>query len=250
MSSPASGHLSLHERRGASVLWRLVAERIEKDIKTGRYKPGDRLPTEFELASELNVHRNTVRRAMAVLKERDLLRIEQGRGTFVRERKVRHQLGPKTRLTAALQDMERVGERRIIGSERVRVTRDLAKDLRLARSRFARRVDTLTVIDDIVVSIASNYFPLPRLDGIEKLIAETGSFSQAWAQLGVLEYHRSESRISAVALSQKDATLLDLPRYHPAIFVTNINVDADDVPIVVSYTRIAPQQMELIVRFE
>ncbi|QRM32362.1 phosphonate metabolism transcriptional regulator PhnF [Microvirga sp. VF16] len=250
MASPVSEKPTLHDRRGAITLWQIVANVIEKDIKAGRYKPGDRLPTEFELAALFNVHRNTVRRAMTVLRERELLRIEQGRGTFVKERLVRHHLGPKTRLSAALRDIERVGERRFIGTQRVRVTKDLARDLRVARNRFARRVDTLTVVDNIVVAAASSYFPLPRFEGIEKLIAETGSFSESWKQLGVPDYHRCESRISAIALSKADAELLAMPRSHPAIFITNINVDGDGVPIGVSHTRIAPQHMELVVRFD
>ncbi|MET4279771.1 MULTISPECIES: hypothetical protein [unclassified Bradyrhizobium] len=56
---------------------------------------------------KFGVHLNTVRRAFAVIKERDYVRIEQGRGTFVKERIVRHRMGPKTRLTTSLRDMDR-----------------------------------------------------------------------------------------------------------------------------------------------
>ncbi|TBX97263.1 phosphonate metabolism transcriptional regulator PhnF [Rhizobium laguerreae] len=250
MANLPSNEVTLHDRRGASTLWRVVAEAIEQDIKTSRYKPGERLPTEFELAEKFSVHRNTIRRAMIVLRERDLLRIEQGRGTFVKERMVRHHLGPKTRLTTALRDIERVGERRFVGSQRMRVTDDLARDLRVPRNRFVRRVDTLTVMDNIVAAAASSYFPLPRFETIETLIEQTGSFSESWRRLGVADYHRWEARISAIALSRKDAQTLSMSRGQPAIFITNINVDLDDVPIVVSHTRIAPQHMQLVVRFD
>lgn len=250
MASPSWEKTSLHDRRGASSLWRIIAEALERDIKSGRYKPGDRLPTEFELAATFNVHRNTIRRAMIALRERDLLRIEQGRGTFIKERLVRHHLGPRSRLTTALRDVDRVCVRRYVGSQRIRITKDIAQDLRVGRNRFARRVDTLTVVDNIAIASQSSYFPLPRFERIEAFIEETGSFTEAWKQFGVFEYHRIESRISAVAMSKTDAELLSLPRSHPAIFVTNINVDGDGVPIVVSHNRIAPQHMELVVRFE
>ncbi|MCG7505436.1 phosphonate metabolism transcriptional regulator PhnF [Mesorhizobium retamae] len=250
MATAPSEMATLNDRRGASTLWRIVAEGLERDIRTGRLKPGERLPTEFDLAESYDVHRNTIRRAMTVLRDRELVRIEQGRGTFVKERKVRHHLGSKTRLTAALRDLDRVGERRFAGSQRMRVTADLSKDLKVARNRFVRKVETLTVVDDIVVSIASSYFPLPRFEGIEQLIEQTGSFTESWSQLGVNDYQRRESRISAIALSKKDAELLSMPRFHPVIFITNINVDDKDMPIVVSHTRIAPQHMELVVRFD
>jgi GntR family phosphonate transport system transcriptional regulator len=231
-------------------LWRLVVEALQRDIAGRKYKPGDRLPTEAELARDFNVHRNTVRRAIGVLRDREYVRVEQGRGTFVKERLVRHHLGPKTRLTAALRDIDRVGERRFIGTARVRAGKQLARDLNIPESRFLRRVDTLTLVDGAAVSVASSYFPLPRFEQIEQLIQQTGGFTESLKRFGVLEYRRHETRISAVQLSSADAKLLQLARRQPAIFITNINVDADGVPIVVSFTRISPQHMELVVRFE
>lgn len=249
MSLP-SDKPSLYDRRGATTLWRIVAEAVEKDIKSGRLKPGDRLPTEPEMASSYEVHRNTIRRAMVVLREKELVRVEQGRGTFVKERKVSHHLGAKTRLTMALKDVHRVGQRRYLGAHKVRLTKELLQDLELPRNRFARRVDTLTVVDDIVVSVNSNYFPLPRFEGIERYIEELGSFTESWKRYGVTEYKRAESRISAIALTKSDAELLSLQRGSPAIFITNINIDLNGVPIMLSHTRIAPQHMELVVRFD
>ncbi|TYO61052.1 phosphonate metabolism transcriptional regulator PhnF [Bradyrhizobium hipponense] len=240
---------SLYARRGATSLWRIVVEAIRKDITGGTYKPGERLPTETELAVKFGVHRNTVRRAFAVLKERDYVRIEQGRGTFVKERIVRHRLGLKTRLTTSLRDMDRLGERRFVRSARVRVDKDLARDLRLPQGQFARRVDTLSVIDNVAALVASSYFPLPRFEGIEALIEQTGSFTESWKQFGVLDYCRLETRISAGSLSQADSLLLALPRRQPVILVININVDGEGVPIVVTRSRLAPQHMELLIRF-
>ncbi|TWB64554.1 phosphonate metabolism transcriptional regulator PhnF [Bradyrhizobium sacchari] len=240
---------SLYARRGATSLWRIVVETIRKDIAGGKYKPGERLPTETELAAIFGVHRNTVRRAFAVLKERDYVRIEQGRGTFVKERIVRHRLGPETRMSTSLRDMDRVGERRFVRSVRIRVDRDLARDLRLPQGQFARRVDTLSVVDGIATSVASSYFPLPRFEGIETFIERTGSFTESWRQFGVLDYRRFETRISAGSLSQADSILLALPRRQPVILITNINVDGEGVPIVVTRSRLAPQHMELVIRF-
>ncbi|BBB94786.1 phosphonate metabolism transcriptional regulator PhnF [Bradyrhizobium elkanii] len=240
---------SLYARRGANSLWRTVVEAIRKDIIGGTYKPGERLPTETELATIFGVHRNTVRRAFAVLKERDYVRIEQGRGTFVKERVVHSRLGVRSRLSATVRDMHRISERRFVGSARVRVDKDLARDLRLPQAQFARRVDTLTLIDGIAASIASSYFPLPRFEGIEALIEQTGSLTESWKHFGILDYHRFETRISAGLLSQTDSLLLSLPRRQPVILMTNINVDVDGVPIVVTRGRMAPQHMEVVIRF-
>lgn len=52
-------------------------------IGGGRWAPGDRLPTERELATELDVSRAIVREAMAVLRHEGLVVSRQGAGVFV-----------------------------------------------------------------------------------------------------------------------------------------------------------------------
>jgi len=240
---------SLAQRRGSTSLWRLIAESLTKEIASGKFGPGERLPTEQELALSFHVHRNTVRRALEALRNQDIIRIEQGRGSFVRERIVRHQLGPRTRLTATLRAIERTGERRFLGAKQVRADKSVAGDLRIPRNQLVQRIDRLSLADGIPVSVASSYFPLPRFKGIEKHIQETGSFSEAWQRYGIKDYRRFESRITAIPLSSADADILDQPRRRPAILIINVNVDEEGVPIVVSHTRVSPQHMELVVRY-
>ena len=60
--------------------WRTVLERIESDLLDGRLGPGDRLPSERELASTLGVGRSSVREALRVLEVMGLLRLGTGSG--------------------------------------------------------------------------------------------------------------------------------------------------------------------------
>lgn len=45
-----------------------IAEQLEEKIRSGEIQPGEKLPSETELANELNVSRDVVRRAYAILK--------------------------------------------------------------------------------------------------------------------------------------------------------------------------------------
>lgn len=60
-----------------------VAEHIEALICAGEIAPGDALPSEYVLAEEFAVSRGTVRKALSKLKNRKLVRSDQGRGSFV-----------------------------------------------------------------------------------------------------------------------------------------------------------------------
>ena len=58
---------------------------IQKGIQEGRWKPGDRIPPERQLAAQFAVSVGTVRQAIANLVRDGYLERVQGSGTFVRE---------------------------------------------------------------------------------------------------------------------------------------------------------------------
>lgn len=60
-----------------------VAGHLLHDITEGIYPPGSQLPPEPVLAEEAGVSRLTLREAVKSLGQRGVLRVEQGRGTFV-----------------------------------------------------------------------------------------------------------------------------------------------------------------------
>src|SRR5919206_2739150 len=60
-----------------------VAERLLADIAAGRLVPGERLPSERDLARRLGVGRASVREALAVLQNEGVLETRPGSGSFV-----------------------------------------------------------------------------------------------------------------------------------------------------------------------
>jgi len=60
-----------------------IAERLAADIRSGLLAPGERLPSERELARSLEVSRASVREALAALQLRGVVETRPGAGTFV-----------------------------------------------------------------------------------------------------------------------------------------------------------------------
>jgi DNA-binding GntR family transcriptional regulator len=87
------------------TLWRRVADEIEQAIAAGTYLPGTRLPGELDIASRLGVNRHTVRRAIAALSERGLVRAERGSGTFIEARRISYPIRARTRFSENLSAM-------------------------------------------------------------------------------------------------------------------------------------------------
>jgi GntR family transcriptional repressor for pyruvate dehydrogenase complex len=62
-----------------------AVHRIQQMLMNGELKAGDRLPSERTLSDTLGVSRTALREALSVLEVLGLLRVEPGRGTFVRD---------------------------------------------------------------------------------------------------------------------------------------------------------------------
>lgn len=70
--------------RGPDLIYMQVADHIEARIEQGELSPGQRLPSERDLAEEYGVAYMTIRRAIRELREqRGLVRSVHGKGTFV-----------------------------------------------------------------------------------------------------------------------------------------------------------------------
>lgn len=65
-------------------LYARVADVLLEAIAEGRLRPGDRLPTEYELVRKHRVSRITVRQSLEILRQRGLIERYPGRGSFVR----------------------------------------------------------------------------------------------------------------------------------------------------------------------
>src|SRR3954462_15940930 len=63
----------------------VIAERLTTAIRDGTLKPGDRLPTEAELAREFQVGRTSVREGLQKLRAHGLIETRKGLGAFIAE---------------------------------------------------------------------------------------------------------------------------------------------------------------------
>jgi GntR family transcriptional regulator len=71
------------DRDSPVPFWFQLAGVIEHAISSGRWRPGERLPSESELCSHFEISRTTVRQALARLEQEGMVIRRKGFGTFV-----------------------------------------------------------------------------------------------------------------------------------------------------------------------
>lgn len=82
-----------------------VADALRADIRAGRWAAGDQLPSEQELTRVYGVSRTTIRQALGILANTNLVRRQQGKGTFVAEQGISHLLGDLRSFTQVMLDL-------------------------------------------------------------------------------------------------------------------------------------------------
>src|SRR2546421_3068663 len=70
---------------GFAPKYQRIADELRRDIRAGKFQPGDRMPAETVFVERFRVSLPTVRQALGVLRAEGLVESRHGIGTFVKE---------------------------------------------------------------------------------------------------------------------------------------------------------------------
>ena len=229
------------------ALWRQVADGIERGIADGTYTSGEKLPGENEIADAYRVNRHTVRRALAALAERGIVRAERGSGTYVEAPKLAYPLRSRTRFSEIVGAGGREPGGQLIGSAIEPGTRELAKHLALKTGAPLLRLDVLRFADKTPICVATNWLPAARFAEAAPLYEKMRSMTKLLAHYGIRDYRRQSTRVTAGIVNAADAVQLDLTLGRPVLIVDSTDVEADGTPLLTSRSRFAAERVEFVV---
>ncbi len=134
----------------------------------GRLAPGDRLPTEQDLAEWLGVSRMTLRHALAELAQRGLVTRSVGRsgGTFVAEPKVEQDLTVLAGFSEQLRRHGLVAGARVLAAAEIRASAAAAAALEIKVGAAVYEVRRLRLAGGQPILIEHSLFPAERCPGL------------------------------------------------------------------------------------
>ena len=229
------------------ALWRRVADAIERGIADGRYAAGSRLPAETEIAETYRVNRHTVRRALAALAERGLVRAERGSGTYVEAPRIAYPLRSRTRFSENIGAGGREARAQLIGSSLEDADRAIARRLGLKTGALLVRLETLRFADRTPISTGTTWMAAERFPDAAKVYERLGSMTRTLAHFGIKDYRRAISRLTAAIVGATDAARLDLALGRPILLVESVDTETEGTPLLTTRARFAAERIEFVV---
>src|SRR5271167_4285032 len=180
--------MTMQDAVSGVALWRQVADGIERGIADGKFVSGEKLPGETEIAELYRVNRHTVRRALATLAERGLVRAERGSGTYVEAPRIAYPLRSRTRFSEIVGAGGHEPRGQMISAHEEPASRELARQLALKTGAPLVRIDALRSADRSPICIGTTWLSAERFPDAGRIYESVRSMTKLLAHFGVRDY--------------------------------------------------------------
>ncbi|MCH9056039.1 GntR family transcriptional regulator [Synechococcus sp. PCC 6716] len=213
--------------------YKQIAYHIIDAIQTGHYLPGEKLPSENQLAAKHQVHRLTVRHAMNLLAQQGFIYRHQGKGSFVAEPNLYYAIGAKTSFSHAMLELGYLPCFKILSVKTRSATAELMEVLQIAAQVAVLEIKILRTATAAMVGpkvpafqplcISCSYLREDQFPQLSQKIYHTQSL------YGLLKQHygvvpqRRWTRVAAEAATPEDVALLDMPPQIPVLITQGLS---------------------------
>jgi DNA-binding FadR family transcriptional regulator len=220
-SSSFSSSAAPRQRRGGLV--QEVVQHLTDMIKTGALRPGDKLPTETAILSEMAVSRTVVREAISRLQASGLVETRHGVGTFV--------LDPSTVENFSIGDQDMATVNDVIAVLELRISLETESAGLAAQRATSEQLDNMASAlraFDSAIQDSSDAVPSDFQFHMEVAHA-TGNrhFAELMTYLGTRIIPRTRVNTASQAPEGREAYLRKVHGEHESIFNAIRNHDAE-----------------------
>lgn len=226
-------------------IWKSIQGSLTADIASGRYRPGDKLPTEAELSKRFGVNRHTVRRALSEMADAGLLHARRGAGVFVTQKPADYPIGKRVRFHQNLHAAGRLAGRQITSQHTRPATATEAEALGLEIGEDVHEQMGVSTADNQPLALFRGIVPADRFPEWHDLIARHPSVTAAFRHYGIEDYTRLSTRIDAKLATSVQAVQLQIQPGAPILRTISISIDAKGVPIEYGHTWFAGDKVTL-----
>lgn len=207
----------------STPLYVQMADELMSQIKSGQLAPGSRLPTEMELSSSYGVSRVTVRKALSLLSERNLLERTSGKGTFVSCHIIQRPLSGVINFSANCKMQGLVPGARTIRRELVDPTDEEREAMQIPADEKILVIERIRSADGTPVTIETTKFSESCLFLIDEDL-ENNSLYVILEKHGIV-FNSSVKSLEITLADYETSLYLKIPKGHPLLDINSVVSD-------------------------
>jgi GntR family transcriptional regulator len=219
-------------------LYAQVKNLLVKRIGSGAWRPGELLPSEFELAAEYNVSQGTVRKAMMALEADRLIVRRQGRGTYVARHSSDDTLFHFFRMVG-LDDRRLTPSSVVLRQCTQRSTPEQATLLSVAAGEMLHAIVRVRHIDGVPAISERIFVPVGLMPNLKVKLSEEMDEEMyvIYQDRFGISIARATERLAAIAATAEDALHLRLEVNAPLLQICRVAHDVNGRAIELRVSR-------------
>ena len=216
-----------------------IRDDLRARIDAGEWGPGERLPSETELAARYGVARMTIRQAVGALATEGNVVRRQGLGTFAADRPTRS-AELLLSFTEEMRGQGREVQTRLINAAVEQPPPAARTALLLGQSAAAVTVRRVRLVDGCPIVAQNSWLPYARFAGLDANPLLDGSlYAMLEARYGV-RIVRAKQAFTAATAGDTDAPALDLKPDEPVLRITRTAYDSSNLVVEYAMSAMRP----------
>lgn len=201
---------------------------LSEEITSGKYKVGDRLPTETQLIDYYSVSRITVRKAMNMLADEGLIIKKAGYGTFVEPKKMSQRLNKVVHFS---NDMMQKGYNvsvKVLENKIVYASKNIAHALNIPENSKLIKIKRLRYANNIPTCIECAYLIYENCPEVINNDFSKQSLRNYISKNYNINWKHASQRIYARNADENNSKLLEVEKNDALIYIERISYDQHD----------------------
>lgn len=217
-----------------TALYNEVYHKILEDIRNGEYLENASLPAERQLCNIYHVSRSTIRQALMLLKESDIVYSLQGNGTFIRPHAFTQPLSKFYSFTDTLKNSNILMQNEIIEYSVISADFGLAKKTGHPENTMFHRLVRLRSAQEYPLMIESTYLPKNRFVKLDVDLLGNCSLYEYLRKKYSFQADKAKETFRPVMPTAEERTLLQMPMNTPCILLERF---AYEESLLIEYTK-------------
>jgi GntR family transcriptional regulator len=205
-------------------------------MRSGQLRPGDRVPSEWQLAEQFAVSRMTARQALSDLAMSGHLQRRRGKGTFVAPDKLEQSLGTLTGFTNDIVQRGLTPRTQVLGAGSIPAGRRIAQALDLTPQEPVYVLERLRLVDDEPMALETAYIPASRAPALLACEGLDESLYKVLAEhYGIRLVHASQM-VEVIPASPHEGKHLQVGEGTPLLRLERVSHDASGQPVELAHS--------------